>query len=245
MTYSAEVLADSPLAYWRCGEASGNLADSSGNSRTLTATGSPTYSQTSLLASDSGNSAVSVATGSDYWSRSDATMATLTAAWSLEAWISPSGGFSEGAVVTTDYSGEVAWAMRTNGTRRIESAFYTGSWRSAASSFDLSIGVTYHVVCTWNGTDLKLYLDGVLDATSTPGSGLSSPTTSTVYLGRKWDGSTPFPGVIDEVAIYNSALSPSRIAAHFSAGSSSVIVGRQHNPRRAFRQVPTLSRAVR
>jgi len=36
-------MADSPIAYWKLDEASGNFADSSGNSRTMTAAGTPMY----------------------------------------------------------------------------------------------------------------------------------------------------------------------------------------------------------
>jgi hypothetical protein len=41
MNIDTEVLADSPLGYWKCDEASGNLADSSGNGNDLPIVGSP------------------------------------------------------------------------------------------------------------------------------------------------------------------------------------------------------------
>ena len=56
--YSGEVLADSPRAYWRLGEASGtSAADSSGNNRTGTYLNTPTLSQTGALTADT-NTAV-------------------------------------------------------------------------------------------------------------------------------------------------------------------------------------------
>lgn len=46
MSYDSQIAALSPWGYWKTTEASGNLADSSGNGRTQTVTGSPTYAQT-------------------------------------------------------------------------------------------------------------------------------------------------------------------------------------------------------
>jgi hypothetical protein len=52
--YSAAVLADSPLAYYRLGEASGTtMTDSSGNSRNGTYAGSPTLGAPGLVTGDS------------------------------------------------------------------------------------------------------------------------------------------------------------------------------------------------
>ncbi len=45
MSYSSEVLADTPLIYWRLEEASGNFADSSGNGFTADAFGTLVYQQ--------------------------------------------------------------------------------------------------------------------------------------------------------------------------------------------------------
>lgn len=51
-SYQAAVLAAAPVAYWRFGETSGNFADSSGNSHTLTPAGSPTYVADGALEGD-------------------------------------------------------------------------------------------------------------------------------------------------------------------------------------------------
>ena len=51
--YSDAVLADSPVGYWRLGEASGAFVDSSGNGNNGAAVGSPTYGETGALSADS------------------------------------------------------------------------------------------------------------------------------------------------------------------------------------------------
>jgi hypothetical protein len=78
----------------------------------------------------------------------------------------------------------------------------------------------HHVAATYNGTEICLYVDGVLDA-STPASGLMLQDSYPVCLGANADAPNLylFNGAIDAVSIYNSALSASQIAAIYDAGS--------------------------
>ena len=86
------------------------------------------------------------------------------------------------------------------------------------SSADAANGV-YHVVCVLDTTagTLTLYLNGAQDAQTT---GYSSSGQSAVYMAV---GSTrptvtggAFPGYLRDVVYYQSALSPTRIAAHYA-----------------------------
>jgi len=220
LTYPDAALAYSPSAYWRMGESSGTLADSSGNSRTLTATGSPTYGVAGLLAGDS-NTAIAFGPSATYFSRTDTTLARYTAAWSVACLIKPDGTtFDEGGIVCSNYDGSVVpWAIRTEaGTRKVQAAFYTGgSWYVAQIPSDLTGGQIYHVAGTWDGTTLRIYIDGALAASNAPGASVSGPTNTLVYVGRRWENDIGFPGTIDEVSIYPTTLTGSQIAALYSA----------------------------
>ena len=46
----------------------------------------------------------------------------------------------------------------------------------------------------------------------------SSDTTLPIRLGANYDGDENFPGLMDEVALYNIALDPTRVTAHKDAG---------------------------
>ena len=86
MTYSAEVLADSPAGYWRLGEASGTtLNDSSGNSHSGTYT-SVTLGATGALAGDS-DTAATFNGSSSHADVAYASWMGVTTALSVEAWI--------------------------------------------------------------------------------------------------------------------------------------------------------------
>ena len=74
----------------------------------------------------------------------------------------------------------------------------------------------YHVAMTYDGASLKLYVDGKLDG-SIPVSGPIVATTEPVRIGGGAPvGRAPlhFPGLIDEVQIFNRALSDCQIAVN-------------------------------
>ena len=80
------------------------------------------------------------------------------------------------------------------------------------SDVSLSIGTWYHVASTFDGTTRKLYLNGALLVSDSPG-GRHNVTAENFAIGRTCDWCNEFfNGVLDDVAIYNVALSASSIA---------------------------------
>ena len=82
-TLDAEIIADTPTAYWRCSEVSGNLADSSGGAHTLTVSGTPVRSFSRLA---HGLADEHIRWSSAYASRADTLGVAVpwTGSWSLE-----------------------------------------------------------------------------------------------------------------------------------------------------------------
>ena len=92
-------------------------------------------------------------------------------------------------------------------------------------------GVWYHVAATYDGSQSKLYVNGALEATATPGFELDYDTTP-IFIGTS--GTWPpylsmFGGVIDEPSIYNRALSANELAAIYNAGSAGKCAGTSSN----------------
>jgi hypothetical protein len=99
----------------------------------------------------------------------------------------------------------------------------------AATAADVWDGAWHHVAGTYDGSNVRLYLDGTEVGGGTPsgiaiGYGLS--TDSDLVIGNYLDGgtcSTPTPfsfiGDIDEVELFNVALSAADIGAIYNAGS--------------------------
>lgn len=78
----------------------------------------------------------------------------------------------------------------------------------------------YHVVVTCDGTDFKIFLNGVeVGTTPTVGpNGTYSAGTDGTGLGIRVGAGNYFNGVLDEAAFYTTTLSQSRIQAHYDNG---------------------------
>ena len=78
-------------------------------------------------------------------------------------------------------------------------------------------GVWHHLAGTYDGTQLKLYVDGILQATQEH-TGSIAPSIFNVNIGRNAECPDRFyEGLIDDVGIYDRALSAETIAALASA----------------------------
>jgi hypothetical protein len=94
----------------------------------------------------------------------------------------------------------------------------------------VTAGQWHHVAGTYDGAKLQLFIDGVPRGTPNFHSGAISPMLANSYLAiGSEDGRTICPscvvsryfnGQIDEVALYNRALSTNEIAAIYAAGSA-------------------------
>jgi hypothetical protein len=224
MSYSSEVLADSPLAYYRLDDTSGStMLDSSGNGHSGTYAGGFTLGATGLLVGDS-NKAVDFASASS--TVTGASWMTSTTAVTVEAIIQPdtvSAGSYNFIAVRDDNNGTGnLWWLVTKATKL--TALCRGTEFSGSTT--LVAGNTYHVAFTYDGTTAKLYLNGVLDGSSAR-SGAMSSVTQDLAIGRWPNPSVPlyFDGRIDEVAYYGTALSSTRIAAHYTAATVPPVSG--------------------
>jgi len=80
----------------------------------------------------------------------------------------------------------------------------------------LSVDRWYHIVLTYNGSVAKLFIDGQLDTQDfiTGAINWGSPSPD-LYLGTTFNSEgSKVKGLIDEVSIYNRALTPSEIRTH-------------------------------
>ena len=78
----------------------------------------------------------------------------------------------------------------------------------------LVAGTTYHVVATFSGTSLKIYVDGALRGTTARTTAIPD-NASGVNVGV---GGSYFDGTIDEVAVYSYELTGQQVTEHYNAG---------------------------
>ena len=90
-----------------------------------------------------------------------------------------------------------------------------GNAYSATYSVRHDDNLWHHVIGTFDGRYLRLYVDGVLRATSDTGGVSVRVTTNPLNIGRGWSGY--FQGQIGFVRIYNRALSDEEIQQNYKA----------------------------
>ncbi|MFO0698123.1 MAG: choice-of-anchor C family protein [Nitrospira sp.] len=118
------------------------------------------------------------------------------------------------------------WPAGENGT--VGLSFNTGSWEDVVLSTTIILDNSwYHVAGTWDGITAKIYVNGILEK-SVPKTGTILPSLDhgSLAIGAQIFGDVEppqgefFNGLIDEVEVYNRALTAAEIQAIFNAGSS-------------------------
>lgn len=238
-SYTTLVQSDSPVEYIRLNEPAKNVAKNSGTLGTVAdavyvnLTNNLTGSQTVGFATNelaaSFNGTVS------YVELGNPAGLNFSGAITLEAWVQPAAvqTFNDADIIAHggnwDWSSEVSLRVE-NGAYQIAS--YNSVNHKAEytiPSEDLGTGAWVHLAGTYDGTNWNLYRNGVRVATTADSTGALLVNNANWAVGARgrWSYGPGFPdsgedrvflGGIDEPAIYNYALSPSRVAAHYSSG---------------------------
>jgi flagellin-like protein len=97
----------------------------------------------------------------------------------------------------------------------IEVSFHDGSnWQSLYTTSPPSSNTWHHIAGTFDGTYLKVYVDGVLNNTKGPLTTSPTIANGAVYLGYlNPSGTRWLNGTLDEVRIYNRSLTQAEIQA--------------------------------
>ena len=124
--------------------------------------------------------------------------------------------FYQGSTGLSDGNGWLFRAYNTNGL---------ASLTSAGVNISIDTNHWYHVVGTYDGTNMNIYVDGALGTNVALNSELRQNTNSLIPLtyGARADGAAgyfTYGGVIDEAAVYDVALSPAQVLAHYQAGTN-------------------------
>lgn len=111
---------------------------------------------------------------------------------------------------------QAGWALQLNAANQLDFVYGNGSvFPSVVSTTTVADDTFHHLVAILNGTSMQIYVDGALDATATY-SGIPSPSTANsgnIRLGDHYQFSRPLEGLLDDVRIYDHALSQSEISA--------------------------------
>jgi len=149
----------------------------------------------------------------DYVQVPDSASLDLTAQITIDAWVYPTvlgrrvvdkitAGGSDGYLLDT-WPGNVRFIVGNIGV---------------VGSTPLSTGVWTHIAGTYNGSQLRVYVNGVLDGSVN--TNIAIPANNLpLRIGADQNGSNLFNGLIDEVEIFDRAISAEEIQSIYNAGS--------------------------
>lgn len=220
-----------PVGHWKMDECQGSSAfDAAGNGNKGTITIGATGSQTSLgTCSTSSTAWGNGATGKfnsslnfdgtdDYASVADSPsldMGTMT----ISAWIKTSKSTEQYIAERNNVTFYFATGI-TSGKLCYYIASVAATW--TCSSRSVTDGSWHHVVGTWDTSNKKLYIDGVLDTTAAGTGGNIANSNQPINISVR-NLSSPtgyFSGQIDDVRLYNYALTKHQVQQVFNQGSA-------------------------
>jgi len=107
-------------------------------------------------------------------------------------------------------------SKETGGSGKLEFASYNDGWYITATNFSGYVNKWTHIVGIYDGRKLKLYINGILKDSADLAS-IDYTEVYDLYIGSGYKASY-FLGLIDEVRIYNRALSAEEIRYHYNLG---------------------------
>ena len=135
----------------------------------------------------------------------------LTTAVTMEAWVRPTTVTGWRTVMLKERSGYYGWAMYGNtDSNRPSANVYTSTDHDLRGTAQLAANTWTHLAATYDGSVIALYVNGTQAATVLASGSIISATGS-LRIGGNTIWGEYFNGLIDEVRVYNRALTAGEI----------------------------------
>jgi len=186
------------------------MTDKSGNGNTGTLTNMSTTTSPTIGKIGQGLKFDGV---NDFIASGDIDVSDIT----VSAWIKANGWGDGGIGTIISKSGAFVFSI-DDGTIGVDTLiFYDGDEWEAATASGIALGQWYFVTATANSTTVTFYINGV-QAGSNVGIHTLGSTNNNVQIGKYDSSLWEFNGTIDEVKMYNRALSQSEIKQLYNMG---------------------------
>lgn len=208
---------DGPVGYWSFDEGYGTVVqDRTSNNNDGTFGGAPTWQHEDMCISGK----CLYFDGNDNLSIPDDPVLTPSNQATVEMWArAGETGFTNRITIAKgDSLTSSPYSIKINNFAHPTFYLYTSALYSTGESLNLSINKWYYFVGTYDGSNIKFYLDGVEKISEIANGSLLS-NSSPLTIGSALNGSY-FDGFIDEVKIYNYARTPAQIKADYNSGTS-------------------------
>ena len=173
----------------------------------------PTYS------SDNGGY-LTFAPNNSQWADSTASLPVL-GKWTVEVWHQYAGTeFGSACIVSEKFTaGFINYAIGTLDQGYLSAGFYNG-WHTTPSYGALTVGNWYHIVGSYDGNTVKLYVNGTLATQAVQSNATVLHSGGGINLMRRWDNPDFWGGGLAVVRIYDGALSDAGVLANYNTGKT-------------------------
>ena len=195
--------------------AGATVADASGNGNTGTLAGA-TWTDSGKI-----NGALSFNGTSSRVDVPNTTSLQLTTAMTLEAWVNPTTVTSTWRDVIYKGRNDYFLAATNSAGKPVGEGFIGGVITKAIGPSKLVIGTWTHLATSYDGTAIKLYVNGTLVGTKTA-AGAIRTSANPLQIGGDSIFGQYFTGKIDEVRIYNTALTQTQIQTDMTTAIGTV-----------------------
>ncbi|WP_439676609.1 LamG-like jellyroll fold domain-containing protein [Embleya sp. MST-111070] len=138
---------------------------------------------------------------------------TLTTGMTLEAWVKPTAITGWRSILLKERGGGLSYALYANGTTAPNTSINTTGTNNdtyADGTAPLPTNTWTHLTATYDGTTLRLYVNGI-QVRATPHTGPIIDEGGALKIGGNTIWGEHFAGLIDDIRIYNRALTPTEI----------------------------------
>jgi len=190
--------------------------DLAGSGLTTTLYNSPTYSSAN-------GGYLAFAPGSSQYGQTSASLATLSS-WSLEVWhyYTATNTGSLPCIITEVWSStpiNFTLGSGSGSTSSLQVGYFNNGWFTTTGSYSLPSVGWYHIVGTYDGANLKLYVNNVLTQTSASTTASVSSALGIRFM-RRWDNPEYWGGYLAIIRIYNRALSATEVTTNYAASKA-------------------------
>ena len=153
----------------------------------------------------------------------DANALDLTTGMTLEAWVFPTAATGVRDILIKEGTGvDIYNLYARNGAGQLEATVFAGGANRWATGAVLPLSTWTHVAATYNGTTIRLYVNGVQVGT-TAFTGVIGTSTGALRIGGNSLWGEFFQGQIDEVRIYNRALTAAELLTDMNTPVSGAV----------------------
>ena len=208
-----------PIAYWKLDEGEGGtIYDWSDNSYngTLSLNGSPATSTAWQVETNCKKGKCLDFDGTDdtvTFTDTTASVLDLTTTASISAWIKPAD--VSGSQYILDKDQTTAYALMMSGSTLY--GYFDIGGSNSCSGGTIAANQWQHVMATYDGSYIRCYINGV-EVGKTADTGSIDVQDTSLYIGSDGGSANYFNGLIDEMKVYNYALSLAQIREDYNAG---------------------------